>query len=588
MEGGEREAGLGSLQRDLSSPSMLELSRDTVSFENLVTRIGGMGPGQRLQLALSWLPNIFVAFGLFSDVFITLTPAHHCHVDPRGLPLALQNVSGERLLNVSIPLERNAEGRMVHSQCRRYHYHENESRKETEPCRGGWEYSEHQGLRENMVTEWDLVCSQYWEVPVEEVCFIFGFLIGYLLLGYASDRMGRRRTFLVSLVSAIVCGILGAVANSSAVFILLRFLLGCLLAGLFLSLYILRLELCDPSQRLTVTMLGYFFVLGGQFLLLGITVGCKDWRVMQGVITAPLALFLLYSYPNLFLESPRWLLASLRVAEAKEVLKVLVERKGHRRFDNTPDRGDVEEVFAELENTFHSSYSTQPSTAKLFSCRNIWKNLVILGFTTLISNGIHHCYGTFRKNIQGTRSGLYFSYLLSAGTGVLACLFLCMTVDRFGRRGVLLLSMTLTGISSLILLGLIEYLNEAAILTFCVLGLFSSHAAASLSVIFTAELTPTVIRGEGVGLIMALASLGKLSSPLMDFQDRHGYFLQHVVLTSMAILCILSILLLPESKRKPLPETLKDGELYCRPSLLLHRRPRCDHMPLLSTPNPLI
>ncbi|XP_030043715.1 solute carrier family 22 member 17 isoform X2 [Microcaecilia unicolor] len=481
MEGGEREAGLGSLQRDLSSPSMLELSRDTVSFENLVTRIGGMGPGQRLQLALSWLPNIFVAFGLFSDVFITLTPAHHCHVDPRGLPLALQNVSGERLLNVSIPLERNAEGRMVHSQCRRYHYHENESRKETEPCRGGWEYSEHQGLRENMVTEWDLVCSQYWEVPVEEVCFIFGFLIGYLLLGYASD-----------------------------------------------------------------------------------------------------------SYPNLFLESPRWLLASLRVAEAKEVLKVLVERKGHRRFDNTPDRGDVEEVFAELENTFHSSYSTQPSTAKLFSCRNIWKNLVILGFTTLISNGIHHCYGTFRKNIQGTRSGLYFSYLLSAGTGVLACLFLCMTVDRFGRRGVLLLSMTLTGISSLILLGLIEYLNEAAILTFCVLGLFSSHAAASLSVIFTAELTPTVIRGEGVGLIMALASLGKLSSPLMDFQDRHGYFLQHVVLTSMAILCILSILLLPESKRKPLPETLKDGELYCRPSLLLHRRPRCDHMPLLSTPNPLI
>ncbi|XP_029437044.1 solute carrier family 22 member 17-like [Rhinatrema bivittatum] len=235
-------------------------------------------------------------------------------------------------------------------------------------------------------------------------------------------------------------------------------------------------------------------------------------------------------------------------------------------------------LLTEMENACPASSSIHLS--KLLSCRNIWKNLVILGFTTLISNGIHHCYGTFRKNIQGARSGLYLSYLLSAGTGVLACLFLCVTVDRFGRRGVLLLSMTLTGISSLILLGLIEYLNEAAILTFCILGLSSSHAAASLSVLFTAELTPTVIRGEGVGLILALAALGKLSAPLMDLQDRHGYFLQHVVLASMAILCILSILLLPESKHKPLPETLGDGELYCRP--------RRDHMPLLATPNPPI
>lgn len=36
--------------------------------------------------------------------------------------------------------------------------------------------------------QWDLVCAQYWLVPVEEVCFILGVLTGCLSLGYAADR----------------------------------------------------------------------------------------------------------------------------------------------------------------------------------------------------------------------------------------------------------------------------------------------------------------------------------------------------------------------------------------------------------------
>ncbi|XP_072411952.1 LOW QUALITY PROTEIN: solute carrier family 22 member 17-like [Chiloscyllium punctatum] len=198
-----------------------------------------------------------------------------------------------------------------------------------------------------------------------------------------------------------------------------------------------------------------------------------------------------------------------------------------------------------------------------------------------IGHGISHCYGVER----GTKSGFYLTYLLTAGTGVLACLSLCFTVDRFGREGMLLLGMILTGLASLILLGLTEYLNHSAVMTFSILGLFSSHAVASLSVFFSAEVIPTVIRGEGLGLISALASVGQLSSPVMELHNQHGYFLHHVVYASLAVLCTLCIMLLPESKRKPLPETIRDGELYRRPSLLSHRR---DHVPLLAAPNPTV
>lgn len=96
-------------------------------------------------------------------------------------------------------------------------------------------------------------------------------------------------------------------------------------------------------------------------------------------------------------------------------------------------------------------------------------------------------------------------------------------------------------------------------------------------------------RGRGLGLIMALGALGGLSGPAQRLHMGHGAFLQHVVLAACALLCILSIMLLPETKRKPLPEVLRDGELCRRPSLLRQPPPnRCDHVPLLATPNPAL
>lgn len=96
-------------------------------------------------------------------------------------------------------------------------------------------------------------------------------------------------------------------------------------------------------------------------------------------------------------------------------------------------------------------------------------------------------------------------------------------------------------------------------------------------------------RGRGLGLIMALGALGGLSGPAQRLHMGHGAFLQHVVLAACALLCILSIMLLPETKRKLLPEVLRDGELCRRPSLLRQPPPtRCDHVPLLATPNPAL
>lgn len=72
----------------------------------------------------------------------------------------------------------------------------------------------------------------------------------------------------------------------------------------------------------------------------------------------------------------------------------------------------------------------------------------------------------------------------------------------------------------------------------------------------------------------------------MELQNNGGYFLHHVIFASFAVLSVLCIMLLPESKRKPLPDSLKDGESQRRPPLFLSRPDR-DNLPLLCTRPPL-
>lgn len=71
---------------------------------------------------------------------------------------------------------------------------------------------------------------------------------------------------------------------------------------------------------------------------------------------------------------------------------------------------------------------------------------------SFIAHAIRHCYQPVGGG--GSPSDFYLCSLLASGTAALACVFLGVTVDRFGRRGILLLLMIFTGIASLVLLGL--------------------------------------------------------------------------------------------------------------------------------------
>ncbi|XP_072278729.1 putative solute carrier family 22 member 31 [Pyxicephalus adspersus] len=500
-----------------------------MDFEGRVWPLAGaFGRYTRLVCAASWLPNVLLAVAFSAHNLPGGGPG--CRGEPGGL---CGNLTGEN--------------------------------------RSCW-------LQETIITQWDLVCDNEWKVSLAQIFYLIGWLLGYIIFGSICDRFGRRSAFISALVGALPLGVALCFSPGFLSFLPLQAGFGAALAGIFLSLYIARLELCLPGRRLMITMIAGFFWLGGELLLPGLALLCSDWKILQGAVTGMLALLMGYwCFRLLFPESPRWLMATQQVNKLKAELYLFSRANG---VDTREDLSGQDSLFTEIDSLWEGFPRPRYySMCSVFKTRLIWRNALILGFTTFIGCGIRPC---FAQNL--TALGGSVPYFLQVGSEALACVFLCITVNHWGRRAVLLLCTILTGFCSLLLLALTQYLFSAVFIAISVLGSLCAHAVVMLSVFYASEVLPTVIRGSGLGVILGISMLGRAALPIINLQQKSGFFLFHVVLSSFCILSVLSLLLLPETKRKSLPDTLRQGDSMRRPPLLLHTTQ--DAVPLLSSDKP--
>ncbi|XP_052553540.1 solute carrier family 22 member 23 isoform X2 [Tympanuchus pallidicinctus] len=552
------------------SPLLLDYDGSVLPF------LGGLGGGyQRTLVLLTWVPALFIGFSKFSDSFLLDQPDFWCQqADGQGnwsVAPGHGNRSGNGSIFPPAALPTPVAGNASECDC-----HE-------------WHYRIRAGLVQNVVSKWDLVCDSAWKVHIAKFSLLVGLIFGHLITGCIADWVGRRPILLFSVIFILIFGLSVALSVNVTMFSTLRFFEGFCLAGIVLSLYALRIELCPPSHRFMITMVASFIEMAGQFLMPGLAALCRDWQVLQAVIICPFLLMLLYWV--IFPESLRWLMATQQFEASKELILQLT-RKNRMNAES-----DIKGVVPELEKEI-TRRSKKVCIIKVVGTRNLWKNIVVLCVNSLTGYGIHHC---FAKSMMGHEAKMtitqnfYADYYTMAGIALASCLAMCPVVGFLGRRGGLLLFMILTALASLLQLGLLNLIGKYSQLpdsgmsdsvkdkfstAFSIVGMFSSHAVGSLSVFFCAEITPTVIRGGGLGLVLASAGFGRLTAPIMELHNQKGYFLHHVIFACCTLICIICILLLPESKNQNLPENIPDGEHYTRQPLLPHKK---GEQPLLLT-----
>ena len=397
---------------------------------------------------------------------------------------------------------------------------------------------------------------------------LLGCIIGVIISGKLSDWSGRKLVMLLSATLFFLSAIGCMLSANSFWLIAFRIVggLGIGVASMICPLYIS--EISPPAFRgrmvalyqlaITIGIVAAYF--SNSVLLklsfnqnfigfLHFIIVKNVWRAMIGCGLIPSLIFLigLFFIP----ESPRWLVLKKQTEKAKNILLKI----------NTPG------VVAGELNSIQQSISTEKGSLKeLLS--PVYRTALIIGialpFLSQVSgiNAIIY-YGPSILDKAGFSLGAAFGGQVTIGlVNVLFTFVAIFTVDKWGRRPLLILGITLA-ILSLTIIGVLFYEGITAgpwILVF-ILVFISSFAFSFGPVCFIviSEIFPTAIRAQAVSLgilSMWVANffVGQLT-PVMLKSESWG---PAATFWTFAVLCApalyLTIKLIPETKGKSLEE----------------------------------
>lgn len=112
-----------------------------------------------------------------------------------------------------------------------------------------WVYDDSK-YENSAVTDFDMVCSKSFLRASADSLFMLGVLLGSIIFGHLSDKLGRKPVFFFSLVLQVIFGILAGIAPEYISYTIGRMVVGATTSGVFLVAYVISMEMVGPSSRL--------------------------------------------------------------------------------------------------------------------------------------------------------------------------------------------------------------------------------------------------------------------------------------------------------------------------------------------------
>lgn len=322
-----------------------------------------------------------------------------------------------------------------------------------------------------------------------------GCIIGALVTGYATDRLGRKPMLIVAAAIFTVSSVLMGWAGSYDELIFWRIVAGVGVgaASMLSPLYIA--EISPAHIRGKMVSVNQLTIVIGILLaylinyLLADTENNWRWMFTSGAIPAGLFLLCVFMVP----ESPRWLLSKGYEDKAERVLKKINGREDvsdDLRAIQTGVRGEVKGKLSDL-------------------LKKGVAFLVLLGITLAVFQQISGANAVFfYAPIIFEKAGMdvkdqLFQQILIGGINLVFTVVAMQLVDKLGRKKLMLGGSSLMALW-LLLVGLCYHfgLFEGYLLTFFVLAFIATYATtlAPVTWVLISEIFPTRIRGIAVSV----------------------------------------------------------------------------------------
>ncbi|XP_067950167.1 organic cation transporter protein-like isoform X1 [Watersipora subatra] len=390
-----------------------------------------------------------------------------------------------------------------------------------------------------IVTEWDLTCNKEYLVDLASTIYMLGFFAGCIILGDVADRFGRRLMLLLSVLLSLGAGVGAAFSPVYVVFVILRFFVGFGVAGTRNSAYILAAEYGRPQDRATLGLISDMtyscaYILTGLIFYLD-----PNWRHFQFYIGVYHVFYLTYFF--FMPESPRWQLSKGKEKEALKYFRTSAIANGK----HMPPAVTI--VLPKQPPQSHS-------TLDLVRTPNMRKIGLVMALLWFI---VSFVYFGMSYNVSNLEGSIYVNNAI-LGAVELVANGLCIFVVKFGRRPAIFTMFTI----ALAAMFAIIFAQGSywAVIILAMIGKFIIAPCFSYIYIATIELYPTQTRTLALGAGSSLARLGGAVAPFIPSTVSYWDKLPYVIFSSVSLIGAIDALFLPETKNRPLPDSIERAE----------------------------
>ncbi|XP_035252436.1 solute carrier family 22 member 13 [Anguilla anguilla] len=512
-------------------------------FGEILRAVGDFGLFQKCLLAGLLLPTMVLPMHFYSVMFTHAGSFHHCNTD--WILEVSPNLTAEEQLNLTLPQGQDGSFKsceMFTPVDRDIESIRDYGINQTTDCTDGWVYDT-SVYKSSIVSEFDLVCDKVNFVGVAQTVFMAGILFGSFIFGPLAESLGRKRAVQIPVVLMAISSVGSALSPNFYVYLAVQFIVGVSYGGYRVNCIILATEWIGMTKRTYPSALCQVFGGIGQSVLAGIAYFIRDWRTAQFVIASPWALVILYIW--IIPESARWLLDRGRTEEAEKLILMAAAVNKQKIPDNI------------MEKVVNNKKGDRGTVTDLFTSPLLRKYFLIIVCSWFSLNLSYYC---ITLNVGEFGMDIFLTQLIFGLTEIPAQILCAWLMEVLGRKITVAIALLLGGFLSLLLLAVPQE-NAIAITVFATAGRLSMNMAGTICNVYVQELFPTSIRQTANGLgAMATRAAGMLS-PILNMLAVFHRVIPILVYSGLCIFSGALCFLLPETRRKELPDSPEDLEI---------------------------